>query len=136
MCETKMNEGASMAGRTANNTMAGGGGGVHGGSTIVSNLNSGAKASPSPTKKVASCGRLIYGFFRIICVIIHNLYHVPGYLFMSRFLLLPIYYIRPKLYYQIENHLYNWCLYTVSSWSWLAGLQGKQTITLNRTNKC
>jgi len=67
----------------------------------------------------------MYGVIRFLFTIIQNLYHIPSYLFFTWFLFLPVYYLRPNLYKRIENLLYNCCLYTVGSWSWLANIQGQ-----------
>lgn len=64
-----------------------------------------------------------YSIFRLLFVILQNLYHIPTYLFFAWILLYPIYFVKPRAFMFLENIMYNMCLYTVSSWSWLAGIQ-------------
>lgn len=65
----------------------------------------------------------VYSICRLLFVILQNLYHIPTYLFFSWILLYPIYFIKPRAFMFLENIMYNMCLYTVASWSWLAGIQ-------------
>lgn len=62
-----------------------------------------------------------YSTIRVIGCIIHNLYCIPAYCILN-LLQLPLYYISVDHYAKVENVLYNWLLYVVSSWSWGAGL--------------
>lgn len=62
-----------------------------------------------------------YSTIRVIGCIIHNLYCIPAYCILN-LLQLPLYYISVDTYAKVENVLYNWLLYVVSSWSWGAGL--------------
>ena len=62
-----------------------------------------------------------YSTLRTIGCIIHNLYCIPAY-YVLNLILLPLYYISIDHYARVENVLYNWLLYVVSSWSWAAGL--------------
>lgn len=77
-----------------------------------------------PANKLQCFGQTIYGIFRMLCIICHNIYHVLGYFIITWIILLPLYFLNRTFYYKLENHLYNWCLYTVGSWSWLAGMRG------------
>jgi len=63
----------------------------------------------------------IYGIFRFFCIIIQNIYCVSSYLVLSWIVLLPISWVRSDLYSRLENYLYNWLLFVVSSWSLAAG---------------
>ncbi|XP_074600000.1 acyl-CoA:lysophosphatidylglycerol acyltransferase 1-like [Brevipalpus obovatus] len=65
----------------------------------------------------------LYGYIRFLIVIIQNIYVIPCYLVINWVFLLPLRLIKPSLFYKIENNLYSWTLYVVSSWSWLAGIQ-------------
>lgn len=69
----------------------------------------------------------LYGYIRFLIVIIQNIYVIPGYLVINWLFLLPLRLIKPSLFHIIENNLYSWTLYVVSSWSWLAGIQRKCT---------
>ena len=69
--------------------------------------------------------RKIYSVFRIVFIAIQNLIFIPSYLFTTHVTLYPIYLCDTKLYWKIENNLYNFLLYVVSSWSWCAGIACK-----------
>lgn len=69
----------------------------------------------------------LYSIFRVICIIIQNIYCVSSYLVLSWILLFPICLFNRDLYYRIENHLYNSLLFIVSSWSLAAGIQIVET---------
>ncbi|XP_015786795.1 acyl-CoA:lysophosphatidylglycerol acyltransferase 1 [Tetranychus urticae] len=64
----------------------------------------------------------LYGYIRFLVIVVHNIYHVLSYLYLNWIVLLPLRLFASNLYNRIEVFLYNWCLYTVSSWSWLAGI--------------
>lgn len=64
----------------------------------------------------------VWSYLRFLSIIVHNLYCIPIYLFINLCLLLPLFYINRQLYMRIENTLYNWLLYVVSSWSYGAGI--------------
>ncbi|XP_054164544.1 acyl-CoA:lysophosphatidylglycerol acyltransferase 1-like [Oppia nitens] len=64
----------------------------------------------------------VWSYLRVVTIIIHNLYVIPIYLFINWTLLVPLYYLNIHKYMIVENYLYNWCLYVVSSWSYGAGL--------------
>ena len=75
------------------------------------------------------CSRLLfivgwmYSVFRLLFVILQNLYHIPTYLFFNWIVFYPIYFFIPKWFLWLENFTYNLCLYTVASWSWMADIQ-------------
>jgi len=60
--------------------------------------------------------------FRIAFIAIQNLIFIPSYLFTTHVVLYPIYLCDSRFYWKIENNLYNFLLYVVSSWSWCAGI--------------
>jgi len=66
--------------------------------------------------------RHIYSVFRITFILLQNLIFIPSYLFTTQVVLYPIYLYDSKFYWKIENNLYNFLLYVVSSWSWCAGI--------------
>lgn len=63
----------------------------------------------------------IYAIFRLIGIIVQNIYCVSSYLILSWIVLLPLSWIRCELYSRAENYLYNSLLFIVSSWSLAAG---------------
>jgi hypothetical protein len=65
----------------------------------------------------------VWSVVRLAVIIIHNAYCIPIYLLLNWFLLLPLFYSYPNHYNKIENYLYNWLLYIVSSWSYGAHIQ-------------
>ena len=69
--------------------------------------------------------RQIYSIFRIAFIVLQNIVFIPSYLFTTHVVLYPIYLCDSRTYWKIENHLYNFLLYVVSSWSWCAGIVGK-----------
>ncbi|CAG2163862.1 unnamed protein product [Oppiella nova] len=64
----------------------------------------------------------IWSYVRLVCILVHNLYTIPVYLFINWLVLWPLYLIDVHKYMMVENYLYNWCLYIVSSWSYGAGI--------------
>ncbi|KAI1309006.1 Acyl-CoA:lysophosphatidylglycerol acyltransferase 1 [Halotydeus destructor] len=89
----------------------------------MSNVEAVGEERRPPDGKLFTVGRTIYGFFRLLCILCHNIYHAIGFFVVMWIVLLPLYYIKKSWYRKIENHLYTWCLYTVGSWSWLAGIK-------------
>lgn len=69
--------------------------------------------------------RQIYSILRIAFIILQNVVFIPSYLFTTHVVLYPIYLCDSRTYWKIENHLYNFLLYVVSSWSWCAGIVGE-----------
>lgn len=71
--------------------------------------------------KLHSICRTIFFWVRITGCILHNFYCIPAYVLIN-LILLPLYYISIDHYARVENYLYDWLLYVVSSWSWCCGL--------------
>ncbi|KPM09354.1 acyl-CoA:lysophosphatidylglycerol acyltransferase 1-like protein [Sarcoptes scabiei] len=63
----------------------------------------------------------IYGTFRVILCLLHNLYCVPGYLILN-LILLPLRCLSLQTYSKIENFLYYSLLYIVGWWSYGCGI--------------
>ncbi|RWS25351.1 acyl-CoA:lysophosphatidylglycerol acyltransferase 1-like protein [Leptotrombidium deliense] len=82
-------------------------------------MSSTTTVNTSYTERLRSVFSYVKQAIRLTIIIVHNLYHIPAYLLITWILLLPLYHFNRPLYWIIENHLYNWCLYTVGSWSWL-----------------
>lgn len=65
--------------------------------------------------------RAVFGYIRVVLCIIHNLYCIPIYLLLT-LIACPLYWINKPAYSVYENHLYYFCLYIVSGWSYGGGL--------------
>ncbi|EEB13245.1 conserved hypothetical protein [Pediculus humanus corporis] len=59
-------------------------------------------------------------FFRVIFVIINNVYCIPTYV-VWMMMLYPVKKCHPDLYYRIEGLFFHWLLAMVAMWSWSAG---------------
>lgn len=66
--------------------------------------------------------RILYGIFRLLFIVVQNIYSISSYFILTWILFLPIYLFKSSLYIKLENYFYNSLLYVVSSWSLIGQL--------------
>ena len=66
---------------------------------------------------------MLRAVYRLLAILVHNLYCIPAYLFWM-LVLRPILYVAPDAYWEIEGVLFNWLLQIVGYWLYSAGYLG------------
>ena len=66
---------------------------------------------------------MLRAVYRLLAILVHNLYCIPVYLFWM-LVLRPILYVAPDAYWEIEGVLFNWLLQIVGYWLYSAGYSG------------
>jgi len=66
--------------------------------------------------------RILKSGLRIVWVILNNLYVIPAY-FTWLIVFRPLLWVKPSLYWHIEDILFGWLLSMVACWNYTAGLE-------------